>query len=345
MLALSGAVIVCACAIWGGERLGSEPHPEAQLDAEEALACAGSCRRAHHQDQPRVGRSCSSLTSQVADLRNRQAAVAAELKQKQAELDSAQARLEALKARLHEAIQLLEQRLVAIYKSSEPDLITVLLQAHGFDDLLARTQYLQTLQHQDNDIVSRVRDLRNEMQVTVNTVRSARDEIAARKHELDVTAAKLKQRTSRARHRAPPAALDAREGPQPAGRPRGQPQRHLPEDRRAARRRHRRAAGGSDPGRRPRADLAGERARSPPASAAGTSATGTSSIPGSTSESRPGRRSAPPRPGRSRSPRRPAATGTTPASTTAAGSRPVTGTRSASWSPPVSRWLRARSSG
>ena len=94
------------------------------------------------------------------------------------------------------AVHLLEQRLIAIYESSEPDLITVLLQAHGFDDLLARTQYLETLQHQDNDIVSRVRGLRNEMQVTVNTVRTARDEIAARKHELDATAAKLKQRTS-----------------------------------------------------------------------------------------------------------------------------------------------------
>ncbi len=34
------------------------------------------------------------------------------------------------------------------------------------------------------------------MQVTVNTVRTARDQIATQKHELDVTAAKLKQRTS-----------------------------------------------------------------------------------------------------------------------------------------------------
>jgi murein DD-endopeptidase MepM/ murein hydrolase activator NlpD len=122
--------------------------------------------------------------------------VAAELQQKQAELEDARARLDSLKQRLRQAVQILEQRLVAIYESSEPDLITVLLQAHGFDDLLARSQYLQTLQHQDNDIVSRVRELRNEMQVTVNTVRAARDEIAARKHELDVTAAKLKQRTT-----------------------------------------------------------------------------------------------------------------------------------------------------
>ena len=83
------------------------------------------------------------LTSQVAALRNREAAVAAELSQKQAELEQAQARLDYLKQRLRLAIKILEQRLVAIYESNEPDLITVLLQAHGFDDLLARTQYLR----------------------------------------------------------------------------------------------------------------------------------------------------------------------------------------------------------
>ena len=136
------------------------------------------------------------LTSQVAALRNREAAVAAELSQKQAELDQAQARLDYLKQRLRLAIKILEQRLVAIYESNQPDLITVLLQAHGFDDLLARTQYLETLQHQDNDIVARVRGLRNEMQVTVNTVRAARDEIAARKPELEATRANLKKRTT-----------------------------------------------------------------------------------------------------------------------------------------------------
>jgi murein DD-endopeptidase MepM/ murein hydrolase activator NlpD len=71
----------------------------------------------------------------------------------------------------------------------------VLLQAHGFDDLVARTEYMQTLQDQDNDIVARVRTLRNEMQATVNTVRAARDQIAQQKQELEATRLKLRQRT------------------------------------------------------------------------------------------------------------------------------------------------------
>jgi murein DD-endopeptidase MepM/ murein hydrolase activator NlpD len=195
MLALVGAVAVCACAIWGGSASGQSLQQKLnstqnKLSHVQAHAGVLTGRISHESAQ------LQTLTSQVAALRNREAAVAAELQQKQAEFDAAKARLHALKLRLRDAIQILEQRLVTIYESNEPDLITVLLQAHGFDDLLARTQYLETLQNQDNDIVSRVRELRNQMQVTVNTVRAARDEIAARKHELDVTEAKLKQRTT-----------------------------------------------------------------------------------------------------------------------------------------------------
>jgi murein DD-endopeptidase MepM/ murein hydrolase activator NlpD len=54
---------------------------------------------------------------------------------------------------------------------------------------------MRTLQDQDNDIVSRVRGLRNAMQVTVNTVRTARDQIAAHKQELAATRLRLRERT------------------------------------------------------------------------------------------------------------------------------------------------------
>jgi murein DD-endopeptidase MepM/ murein hydrolase activator NlpD len=193
--ALAGVLIACALgAVAGG---ASGQNLQRKLDTtQEKLSHvqkhAGilTTRISHESAQ------LDRLTSEVADLRNRAAALAAELAQKQAELDQAQAHLDALKQRLREAIQILEQRLVAIYESNEPDLITVILQSHGFDDLLARTQYMKTLQKQDNDIVSRVRGLRNEMQVTVNTVRAARDAIAQHKQELDAIRAQLKSRTS-----------------------------------------------------------------------------------------------------------------------------------------------------
>jgi len=193
-LALCGALLASACALAGGsasgknlqERLGAAQD---KLSHVKAHAGVLTTRISHESAQ------LDQLTAQVADLRNREATVAAELAQKQAELEQAQDRLDHLKKRLGEAVQILEQRLVAIYESNEPDLITVLLQSHGFDDLLARSQYMRTLQDQDNDIIARVRGLRNAMQVTVITVRTARDQIAAHKQELEATRLKLDQRT------------------------------------------------------------------------------------------------------------------------------------------------------
>jgi murein DD-endopeptidase MepM/ murein hydrolase activator NlpD len=194
MLALGGVLVACACGLVAGTASGHDLQEklnvtQAKLSHARAHAGVLTTRISHESAQ------LDRLTTEVADLRNKEAAVAAELAQKQAELDQAQARLAYLKQRLREAIQILEARLVAIYESNEPDLITVLLQSRGFDDLLARTAYERTLHNQDNDIVSRVRELRNEMQVTVNQVRAARDAIAARKQELARTRLKLKART------------------------------------------------------------------------------------------------------------------------------------------------------
>jgi murein DD-endopeptidase MepM/ murein hydrolase activator NlpD len=194
LLALSCAGAVCAAGVIAGGASGQglqQKLNSTQNKLSHAQAHAGVLTGKITHESAQLQR----LTSQVAALRNREAVVAAQLSQRQAELEQAQARLAYLKQRLHLATKVLEQRLVAIYESNQPDLITVLLQAHGFDDLLARTQYLETLQHQDNDIVARVRGLRDEMRATVNTVRAARDEIAARKQQLEATRLKLRQRT------------------------------------------------------------------------------------------------------------------------------------------------------
>jgi murein DD-endopeptidase MepM/ murein hydrolase activator NlpD len=195
MLALCGALVACACGLAVGAASGQDLERKlnaTQAKLEHANRHAGILTTRISHESAQIDR----LTTEVAELRNKEAAVAAELAQKQAELDQAQARLDYLKRRLRDAITILEQRLVAIYQSNEPDLITVLLQADGFEDLLARTAYEQTLHNQDNDIVARVRELRNEVQATVNQIRAARDAIAARKHELEVTRISLKARTA-----------------------------------------------------------------------------------------------------------------------------------------------------
>ena len=195
MLALCGVLVACACGLAAGGASGQDLQQKldkAQRKLDHVTRHAGVLTTRISHESAEIDR----LTTEVADLRNKEAAVAAQLAQKQAELEQAQARLEYLKQRLREAIRILEGRLVAIYESNEPDLITVLLQSHGFDDLIARNAYERTLQQQDNDIVVRVRSLRNEMQATVNQVRAARDAIAARKQELEATRVQLQTRTA-----------------------------------------------------------------------------------------------------------------------------------------------------
>jgi murein DD-endopeptidase MepM/ murein hydrolase activator NlpD len=194
-LALCGALAACASAVALGSASGKSLQERLNATQEKLSHVkehAGVLTTRISHESAQIDR----LTTEVAELRNKEAVVAAQLAQKQAELEQAQARLEYLRDRLRDAIGILETRLVAIYQSNEPDLITVLLQSHGFDDLLARSEYMRTLQDQDNDIVARVRGLRNQMRITVETVRAARDQIAARKQELEATRIKLKARTA-----------------------------------------------------------------------------------------------------------------------------------------------------
>ncbi|HEX2358857.1 MAG TPA: peptidoglycan DD-metalloendopeptidase family protein [Solirubrobacterales bacterium] len=144
----------------------------------------------------RASARIADLEGQVADLRNKEAEVAAALAQKQAELRDAQARLEVLRERLRRAITILEDRLVAIYKSGEPDLLTVVLDSNGYGDLVERTEYMRRLEEQDSSIVERVRGLRDETEQLVASVKAARDAIAAQKAELEATRAQLERRTA-----------------------------------------------------------------------------------------------------------------------------------------------------
>ena len=196
LAAICAALLVLAAVLAAGAQAQSEGLQERLSETESKLSEVTEeegvlTTRIRHESA-----QLERLEVEVAELRNREAEVAAKLAEKEAELDQAQARLAALRKRLRRAIALLEQRLVAIYKSSEPDVLTVILQSSGFDELLERTEYLQRLQDQDDSIVATVRDLRDQMQVTVNTVKAVRDQIAENKQELERTRAKLERRTA-----------------------------------------------------------------------------------------------------------------------------------------------------
>ena len=134
------------------------------------------------------------LAGEVAVLRNREAIVAEELAQTEAQLATEKAHLDALRERLERSLKVLSKRLVEIYKSDEPDALTLILQSDGYDDLVNRYDYLDRIQDQDAGIVNRVRGLRNETEDLVGQIRTARDEIVAKQAELERTRLQLEAR-------------------------------------------------------------------------------------------------------------------------------------------------------
>jgi murein DD-endopeptidase MepM/ murein hydrolase activator NlpD len=124
------------------------------------------------------------LTGEVAALRNQEAGVRERLDAKQAELDGAQAELDVgkrhlviVRARLGRALVALRQRLVAMYEMGTPDILNVLVDSGGYEELIDRTEYLNRIHGLDEAVVGRVRDLRNQVKRTVARLRSAKDRI------------------------------------------------------------------------------------------------------------------------------------------------------------------------
>jgi peptidoglycan DL-endopeptidase CwlO len=126
------------------------------------------------------------LSGEIKQLRSQEAAVRVRLDAKQAELDHAVAELDVAKkhlaivrARLTRALTALRERMVAIYETGSPDLLSVVLDASDYNDLVNRTEYLNQIHGMDEAIITRVRTLRNQVRSTVERLRSAKDRIEA----------------------------------------------------------------------------------------------------------------------------------------------------------------------
>jgi murein DD-endopeptidase MepM/ murein hydrolase activator NlpD len=103
------------------------------------------------------------LQGDITELQARQIRIEADLNAKRAELSriqvdlrSERARLTRLRARLAESRAALGARLVHLFKADEPDVVTVVLESNGFEDLLQRTEFLQRVSQQDARILDRV---------------------------------------------------------------------------------------------------------------------------------------------------------------------------------------------
>ena len=111
----------------------------------------------------------SGLQGEIRSLQARGSRIQSTLDQKRAELADiqnklqiARDRLARLRARLDLAMKQLTARLVDEYESDQPDMVTVILEAHGFDDLLTKTDFMQRISKQDQQVVSTVKVLKAE---------------------------------------------------------------------------------------------------------------------------------------------------------------------------------------
>jgi murein DD-endopeptidase MepM/ murein hydrolase activator NlpD len=145
------------------------------------------------------------LSGQITEARTQLSRVQHDLDDKRAELLRVRDRLEVARDRLVRARSELRQsrgalrdRLVELYKSDQPDVLTVVLEAHGFDDLLTRTDFLERLSDRDGQVLTRVRvlkaraekaertlaSLERQRQVAAETILRRRDDIAASRDRL-----------------------------------------------------------------------------------------------------------------------------------------------------------------
>ncbi|HYG96888.1 MAG TPA: hypothetical protein VD741_07235, partial [Solirubrobacterales bacterium] len=125
-----------------------------------------------------------------------------ELAEKQAELERAtaalekeEAHLERVRAKLQRALDVLADRLVAIYEAGSPEVLNAVLGSEDWSEMAAQTEYLQQIQSYDDAVVERVEALRDQVRSAVERldeqraeIEAARDAIAAKERE--VTAAK-----------------------------------------------------------------------------------------------------------------------------------------------------------
>ena len=161
------------------------------------------------------------LIGEESRLRQAQAAAEHELEVKQAELEQATAELNAekaelarVRAKLQKAVGALEVLLINMYKSNDPDLTAVVMQSASWSDLLTRAEYIDHIQKYDNEVVSRVRGLRDQiaalvdrLQATHDRIETARDAVAAKERQIAAQHAQISQQQSQLS-----AARNARQG-------------------------------------------------------------------------------------------------------------------------------------
>jgi len=182
-------LLIAACA--AALLLGPSPASATIAERQAALATVRDQQSALSQQLAESNQQINALIGEVSQAREAEAAAAAALQAKEEELAAAEDELAAgrdhlarVRDRLRAAIRELEQILVSVYKSGDPNVVEVLIESSSWEDASVDATYLDRVHDYQEDTVARVEDLRDEVESTVARLADTRDRIAAARDDL-----------------------------------------------------------------------------------------------------------------------------------------------------------------
>jgi len=191
VLVLVGALLLAAPA------LGQDPR-KASVDARIAALNAKIAKA--HEAEGILSSQISRVTSQIRTLKGQVESASTRYYRLQVNLNLHQRKLDTL-TRLYvletrrlvflrrqyaEAQARLNDRLVSIYESDNPDTLAVVLSSSSFTDLLDQLDYLSQIAAQDNRIAREVQAARDEMHRTRERTKKVRHGVAVETHAIAV---------------------------------------------------------------------------------------------------------------------------------------------------------------
>ncbi len=133
---------------------------DTQTDISNAQSAQDSLRSQIASETARI----QQTTNGMNDAQRRLDAIQGELSAREAQLADVQKRLLAarnrlvdLENRLHQSAGALAANLRAAYEGDRPDMASVVLEAHGFNDLLERISFMKRMAHQDATVLGQTR--------------------------------------------------------------------------------------------------------------------------------------------------------------------------------------------
>jgi septal ring factor EnvC (AmiA/AmiB activator) len=185
----SAAAILLALFAAGSQVGASAQSPGAlrnQIGRQRAQehALASSAARLGQLEQ-QVARAVAILTAREAAAQQDLDRWEARLAATQAALRAQRARLVRLRARLQQGRRALANVLLGRYESQAPDIVSVVLDAHGFADVLERLDFLRRIANSDTQIV--------------RIVGAARDDAARQEHALAILEPRQRAQTEAVR--------------------------------------------------------------------------------------------------------------------------------------------------